>query len=192
MAKKQMEDAIIPMELLVDVSKHFKAASENKMDYIKIDQLSAKMEANITASTEQTEQLKEAIEVARKPVQNELLHKIDPISKGGITLFTVMSIALMVLSSALYFESRPNYDQRDNDLKYRYIKMKGEATPSMISELEDMFELNRNNAKIRQMQKDVEIFEEAVRKKALLDEQTRLQSLESEKLGKQANEVKQK
>ncbi len=192
MAKKQMEDAIIPMELLVDVSKHFKAASENKMDYTKIDQLSTKMEANITASTEQTEQLKEAIEVARKPVQNELLHKIDPISKGGITLFTVLIIALAVVSSALYFESRPNYDQRDNDLKYRYIKMKGESTPSVISELEDMFELNRNNAKIRQMQKDVEIFEEAVHKKALLDEQTRLQSLESEKLDKQANEVRQK
>ncbi len=192
MAKKQMEDAIIPMELLVDVSKHFKAASENKMDYTKIDQLSAKMEANIAASTEQTEQLKEVIEVARKPVQNELLHKLDPTSKGGITLFTVLIIALAVVSSALYFESRPNYDQRDNDLKYRYIKMKGKATPSVISELEDMFELNRNNAKIRQMQKDVEIFEEAVRKKALLDEQTRLQSLESEKLDKQANEVRQK
>ncbi len=192
MAKKQMEDAIIPMELLVDVSKHFKAASENKMDYAKIDQLSAKMERNIAASTEQTEQLREVVEVARKPVRNELLHKFDLISKGGITLFAVMSIAIVVLSSALYFESRPNYDQRDNDLKYRYIKMKGEATPSVISELEDMFELNRNNAKIRQMQKDVEIFEEAVHKKALLDEQTRLQSLESEKLDKQANEVRQK
>ncbi|MFR9592912.1 MAG: hypothetical protein SNG27_11070 [Rikenellaceae bacterium] len=38
MAKKQLENEIVPMELLIDVSKHFKAASENKMDYTKIDQ----------------------------------------------------------------------------------------------------------------------------------------------------------
>ena len=40
----------------------------------------------------------------------------------------------------------------DNDLKYRYIKMKGEATPNEISELENIFELNRDNAGIEQIE----------------------------------------
>ena len=65
----------------------------------------------------------------------------------------------MILSSALYFATRPNHDRIDNDLKYRYIKMKGDATPDRIAELEELFELNRDNAKIRQMKKDVETFE---------------------------------
>lgn len=53
----------------------------------------------------------------------------------------------MILSSALYFATRPNHDRIDNDLKYRYIKMKGDATPDRIAELEELFELNRDNAK---------------------------------------------
>lgn len=59
----------------------------------------------------------------------------------------------MILSPALYFATRPNHDRIDNDLKYRYIKMKGEAIPDFIAEMEELFELNRDNAKIRQMKK---------------------------------------
>ena len=59
----------------------------------------------------------------------------------------------MILSPALYFATRPNHDRIDNDLKYRYIKMNGEATPDRIAELEELFELNRDNAKIRQKKK---------------------------------------
>lgn len=59
----------------------------------------------------------------------------------------------MILSSALYLATRPNYDRIDNDLKYRYIKMKGEALPERIAELEELFELNRDNAKIHQMKR---------------------------------------
>lgn len=34
--------------------------------------------------------------------------------------------------------------------------MKGEASPESISGLEDLFEFNRDNGKIKQMRKDVE------------------------------------
>lgn len=59
----------------------------------------------------------------------------------------------------------------DNDLKYRYIKMKGEATPNEISELENIFELNRDNVRIGMVREDVEAYEDAVRKQARLKEQ---------------------
>lgn len=62
-------------------------------------------------------------------------------------------ISCVILSSALYLATRPNYDRIDNDLKYRYIKMKGEALPERIAELEELFELNRDNTKIHQMKK---------------------------------------
>ena len=44
--------------------------------------------------------------------------------------------------------------------------MKGEASPESISGLENLFEFNRDNRKIKQMRKDVETYEEAVRRQA--------------------------
>ena len=93
-----------------------------------------------------------------------------------------MIIIIAGLSSWLYFATRPDYDRIDNDLKYRYIKMKGEATPERISELENIFEINRDNAQIRQMFKDVEDYERTVKEKAVLDELNRRRALESRQL----------
>lgn len=84
------------------------------------------------------------------------------------------------------------YNRIDNDLKYRYIKMKGEAAPERISELKDIFELHRDNAKIRQFRKDVEEYEQMIREKILLEEQTRLRQIEAEKLDEKAKILKEK
>ena len=96
----------------------------------------------------------------------------------------------MILSPALYFATRPNHDRIDNDLKYRYIKMKGEATPDRIAELEEIFELNRDNAKIRQMKRDVEEYERTVRQKVILEEQARLREREANRLNENASRLK--
>lgn len=69
-----------------------------------------------------------------------------------------MSVAIAVLSVALHLAKRPNYDRIDNDLKYRYIKMKGDASAEQIATLEEIFELNRNNEAIEQMREDVETY----------------------------------
>lgn len=98
----------------------------------------------------------------------------------------------MILSPALYFATRPNHDRIDNDLKYRYIKMKGDATSERIAELEELFELNRDNAKIRQMKKDVEEYEHTIRLKIELEEQARLKEREVEHLTNKANSIKNK
>lgn len=92
----------------------------------------------------------------------------------------------------LYWIARPNYDRIDNDLKYRYIKMKGEALPDRIAELEEIFELNRDNAKIREMKKDVEEYERTIRRKVQLEEQARLKEREAEQLNTKANSIKKK
>lgn len=79
-----------------------------------------------------------------------------------------------VLAVALHAARQPDYDRADNDLKYRYIRMKGEASPENISGLENIFGFNRDNGKINQMRKDVEAYEEAVHRQAILAEQARL------------------
>lgn len=104
--------------------------------------------------------------------------------------FCGMFAIIVVLAVALYFAKQPDYDRIDNDLKYRYIKMKGEATPNGISELENVFELNRDTDKIRKMSKDVEAYEEAVRRRAALTEQARLKEQAAKEQEDKAKSIK--
>ena len=86
-------------------------------------------------------------------------------------MLTLNTIIIAFLASAYYFESQRNKDEEDDSLKYRYIKMKSDASAEQIATLEDIFELNRNTEAIEQMREDVETYEEAVRKQAALAEQ---------------------
>lgn len=106
--------------------------------------------------------------------------------------FSGMFAMIVVLAVALYFAKQPDYNRIDNDLKYRYIKMKGEISPNSISELENIFEHNRNNDKIRQMRKDVETYEEAVRRRAVLAEQARLKEQAAKEQEDKAKSIKGK
>ena len=87
----------------------------------------------------------------------------------AIVIGIVLLIAL--LASTLYSERRQDYDRIDNDLKYRYIRMKGEASPESIAGLENLFELNQDNGKIKQIRKDVETYEEVRLKEQTAREQ---------------------
>lgn len=104
----------------------------------------------------------------------------------------ILAAYSIVASVALYLEKRPDYDRMDNDLKYRYIKMKGEATPNEISELENIFEPDRDNARIEMVREDVEAYEDAVRKQAALAEQARLKEQAAKELDDKARSIKGK
>ena len=103
-----------------------------------------------------------------------------------------MMSTIVLLCTMLYWAARPNYDRIDNDLKYRYIKMKGKATSDHIAELEELFEQNRDNAKIREMKRDVEEYERTVKRKVQLEEQARLKEREAERLNENASRLKNK
>lgn len=103
-----------------------------------------------------------------------------------------MFVTIVILSVALYFSARTDNVQADNDLKYRYVKMKGEATPEQLVELEKLFGPNRNNERIGQMREDVEAYEEAVRRKATLTEQARLKEQAARELDSKAKSIKDK
>ena len=99
---------------------------------------------------------------------------------------------IMGLFTWIIISEKPNQDRIDNDLKYRYIKMKGDASAEQIATLEDIFELNRNNEAIEQMRKDVETYEEAVRKQAALTEQARLKAQAAREQESKAKSIKDK
>lgn len=106
--------------------------------------------------------------------------------------FSVMFAIILALSIALYFSVRTDNVQTDNDLKYRYVKMKGEATPEQLVELENLFGPNRNNERIEQMREDVEVYEETVRRQATLTEQARLKEQAARELDTKAKSIKDK
>lgn len=103
-----------------------------------------------------------------------------------------MMTAIVLLCTMLYWTAKPNYDRIDNDLKYRYLKMKGEATPDRIAELEEIFELHRDNAKIREMKRDVEEYEQTVKRKVQLEEQAKLKEREANRLNENASRLNNK
>ena len=86
----------------------------------------------------------------------------------------IETVLILGLFTWIIILEKPNQNRIDNDRKYRYIKMKGDASAEQIATLEDIFEFNRNNEAIEQMREDVETYEEAVRRQAALAEQARL------------------
>uniref|UniRef100_UPI003FF10A00 hypothetical protein n=1 Tax=Alistipes shahii TaxID=328814 RepID=UPI003FF10A00 len=107
-------------------------------------------------------------------------------------LFMSMFIVIAVQSVGLYLEWRPDRGRYDNDLKYRYVLMKGEASPKRLSELEELFEVERDQRRIDSMRRDVEKYERLVRRRAALDEQARLKAQEAEQLKRDAAKLKNK
>ena len=125
-------------------------------------------------------------------IANAKHHRISVDEPHTLITFVVMAAIIVVLAVALYMAKRPDYDRIDNDLKYRYIKMKGDASAEQIATLEDIFELNRDNQKIEQMREDVETYEEAVRKQAALAEQARLKEQAAKEQESKAKSIKDK
>ena len=134
----------------------------------------------------------EAIEIPAELPPRIVQHRISLAieSKGVFWVMTGMMSTIVLLCTILYWTAKPNYDRIDNDLKYRYLKMKGEATPERIAELEELFELNRDNTKIQEMRRNVEEYERAIRKKIILEEQARLKERETEKLDNKAAKLR--
>ena len=153
------------------------------------------IEQNYTKTQTGIDNLQASVEAIKIPAElppRIIRHRVIFSSESPFVIYLVLFlfISCMILSSALYFATRPNHDRIDNDLKYRYIRMKGEASPENISGLENIFGFNRDNGKINQMRKDVEAYEEAVHERAALIEQARLKERAARELGNKADSIR--
>ena len=108
----------------------------------------------------------------------------------SIIIFFVTSIVMMIfMAIAVWNAYQPNVQRDDNDLKYRYMKMKGNASPAIMAELEDLFTLNRDAARINAMRADVVEYEETILRQAALAEQARLKVQEAQMLDNKAKSI---
>ncbi len=153
-----------------------------------IEQSNIKVQVGIDSLQASVESIEIPVELPPRIVQNRISLAIE--SKGVFWTMIGMMSAIVLLCTMLYWTAKPNYDRIDNDLKYRYIKMKGEAQPDCIAELEEIFELHRDNAKIREMKRDVKEYEQTIRRKVQLEEQARLKEWEAEKLDNKAAKLR--
>ena len=78
---------------------------------------------------------------------------------------------------------------QDNDMKYRYILMKGEADGGCLDLLETNFSRERDNAFIQNLTDSVTDFEFRSRKQAEALERARLLNEQAERLKKEANRL---
>ncbi len=103
-------------------------------------------------------------------------------SKAAITIITMALFILFSLGGNVW-QFKRNTQLRDNDLKYRYIKMQGETSPQSLYRLENVFTYDRNRDSISVIREQVESYERMVKEQA--------ERIESERIEKRkTNEVK--
>lgn len=133
-----------------------------------------------------------AIEIPKElPPRLHLHRHIIGSESRSIIIFFVTSIVMMIfMAIAVWNAYKSNVQRDDNDLKYRYMKMKGGASSAMMAELEDLFTLNRDAARIEAMRADVVEYEETILRQAALAEQARLKAQEAQMLDAKAKQIR--
>lgn len=144
---------------------------------------------DLSVISELTDKLQETIEEVRKPVKTECHHTFSIASNKIFFSVIGISIALLVCMFTIYYQRGEIATYKDNDLKYRYIKMQGATTPENIADLENLFENRRDSVKI--VCKQVELYEKVVLEEAKRLEQARLKEQEAERLRREAESLKQ-
>ena len=103
-------------------------------------------------------------------------------SMPGLYILFSLAVILVILSFWIYSLKAQVNDYSDNDLKYRFIQMQGKADSEDFAILDSVFYFDRNNQKIKELQKKVEEFEENVKQRAKIIEQEEQLKKEKDKI----------
>ena len=133
-------------------------------------------------NNEHLERLSELDAVVRKEKR-----RIDFSPTSINTMLIVLGFMVIILGLTLWVTSLKVEKEMysDNDLKYRYFLMIGHATQEDMSTMDTIFYFHRNNKKIKELRKQVEIFEENVKQRARIIEQEERLTKEKERLEKE-------
>lgn len=96
-------------------------------------------------------------------------------SKTAITII-IMALIILLSWGGNIWQFRNNKQLKDNDLKYRYVKTRGEATAKTLFQLETIFNYDRNRDSISVIRGQVESYERLVKEQAEEIEQEKLVS----------------
>ena len=133
------------------------------------------------------EQVRQAVEAAVKPEnlpvrEHRHTYTLDiSSSKTFLTMFVMLG-CIFLQGAFIYRISENNRLLAANDLKYRYVKMRGEIKEKELMELETIFRDEQHTAIRDTVRNQVEWYEEAVRRQAERLEQATVKERKAKKL----------
>jgi len=138
------------------------------------------------------ERLTESLDSVNEKLDIPLKHRhtIDFMSNKVLIVLAAAIVALMI-SAVIVRNQRDTIKQfRDNDLKYRYIQMKGQASPEDILMLQEVFDFNRNADSIKIIRQRIERYEQLIQQQAESEARARLNAEEADQLQQQVEKLK--
>ena len=128
-------------------------------------------------------------EATSLPFYQRIYNKVTSWVRPGLFVF---SAVLVICSASIFLNVRlvtRMQQLQDNDIKYRYLLMKGKAEGSDINLLEMNFSRERNNTFIQSLTDSVKDFEYRSRKQAEALERARLLNEQAKQLKEQADKL---
>jgi hypothetical protein len=149
------------------------------------------VQVNMTAIDAVTERLENVIEEVRNPIKVEYQHRhtIDIRSNWFFFSWVALVIIIFGLFWILANQWQTISQYKDNDLKYRYIRMHGQTNEEDLYRLERQFQYSDS---IKIIRKQVGKYEELVREQAERVMRAKRATIEAEALQKRAETVKMK
>ena len=143
------------------------------------------------------EQVRQAVEAAAKPEnlpvrEHRHTYTLDiSSSKTFLTMFVMLG-CIFLQGAFIYRISENNRLLAANDLKYRYVKMRGEIKEKELMELETIFRDEQHTAIRDTVRNQVERYEEAVRRRAEQLERASIKERKAYKLLQDAEHLRKK
>jgi hypothetical protein len=161
----------------------------DKLDKQTTDKSVEPVQADLATINAMTGRFEDIIREVRKPVKVEHHHRIE-IASNWVFL-SLMGMGLMILGLSYFIGNQRQIinQYKDNDLKYRYIKMQGQANKEHLYRLEWQF---RHGDSIKILRNQVEQYEELVREQAERIERANANDKEMNELHRKVESVKGK
>ena len=143
------------------------------------------------------EQVGQAVEAAAMPEnlpvqEHRHTYTLDIKSSKTALVIFVMAVIIALLIGFIYRISVSNQQLVANDLKYRYVKMRGEIKEKELMELETIFRDEQHTAIRDTVRNQVERYEEGVRRRAEQLEQASIKERKAYKLLQDAEHLRKK
>ena len=141
---------------------------------------------------ERMEQLTESLNNVNEKLDRPLKHShtIDFMSNKALIML-VVAISALLVSLVIVKNQRTTIKQfRDNDLKYRYIQMKGGVTTEELLSLREVFDFNRNGDSIKVIRQRIERYEQLVQQQAQSEARAKLNAEQADLLQQQVEKLK--
>jgi hypothetical protein len=158
-----------------------------KLDKQATDKPVEPVQVDLTAVNTMTERFEDVIREVREPGKIEHRHKIEIASNWVFLSLVIMAIMIIGLFYIIENQRRTISQYRDNDLKYRYIKMIGKVDEENLYCLERQFQYSDS---IKVIRKQVEKYEELVKEQAEKLERAKRNSEEAENLKNEVESLK--